>query len=159
MIEHDLEVGDGVIVPWGLDEVEGEVVDVVNPAHVVVAVPVEGAAGETLDTIRASYPIDVLRELPPWRVVSIRTGEPSRGADATKAWWLSLERGDLTARVEVRLSGSAAASASLPEESRRAIQTRGKSAVSRFARRFRMPSVIVIASTGVFVGSQPGVVA
>jgi hypothetical protein len=147
---HTPEVGDGVRVPWGLEEVDGEVVDVLNANNVVVAVPVEGASGERLDTIRATYSVDVLQDLSPWRITAIKVGSPTAGADATKAWYVDAARDGETARVEVRLSGSAAASRTVAPESRQAIQTRGRSAVQKFARRLRLPRVIVVGSSGVF---------
>lgn len=156
MTVKTLEVGDGVLVPWGLETVEGEVVDVINQNSVVVVVPVEGTSGEQLDTIRATYSTDVLAQLPPWQVKSIRQGSPSLGADATRAWFIEAVRGSETAAIEVRLSGSAAASSALSAESKRAVDTRGRSAVTKFARRLRLPRVIVIGSNGVFAQPHPG---
>ena len=138
-------------VPWGLDEVPGEVVDLRDSAHAVVVVPVQGASGETLDTVRATFNVDALKELPNWRVEGSREGRPASGADATKAWYVDASRNGDQARVEVRLSGTAAAmQARLPDESKKAIRTRGKSAVEKFAYRFRLPRVLVVASHGVF---------
>jgi hypothetical protein len=144
-------IGEGVLVPWGLDELAGEVVDVLPPDHAVVYIPVEDVSEEDASTsVRAR--IDALNELPPWRVVRTRPGNPSPGADATQAWWVDAERDGQTARVEVRLSGTAAA---MPQplkvtETRRGIETKGRSAVEKFAWRFRLPRVIVLGSSGVF---------
>jgi hypothetical protein len=149
-MNHVPRIGEGVLVPWGLSDVPGEVIDLRDPTHAVVAVRVEGASGEELDTTHATFDVGMLRELPPWRPLRVREGRPAAGADATKAWYVDASRNGDEARVEVRLSGSAAASRNLPQEAQRAVQTRGKSAVEKYAFRFRLPRVVVVASTGVF---------
>ena len=133
-------IGEGVRVPWGLDLLPGEVVDVLPPDHAVVEVPVEGADDEVGST-SVRVRISGLEELPRWRVVQARHGRPSPGADATEAWWTEAERGNDRARVEVRLSGTAASmpEALLPDETREGIRTKGRSAVDKFAWRFRLP--------------------
>lgn len=146
-----LELGEGVLVPWGVDEVPGEVVDLRDPSHAVVAVAVQGASGETLDTVPMTFATAALKPLPPWRVERTREGHPAPGADATKAWYVDASRNGHEARVEVRLSGTAGAMRDrLPEEAQRAIRTRGKSAVEKFARRLRLPRVLIVSSHGVF---------
>jgi hypothetical protein len=146
------QLGQGVRVAWGLSSVEGEVIDLVPPRHVVVRIPVRGASGEQIDSNTVRMPIDALEALPRWRVVRTRRGTPSAGADATKAWWVATRRNGDEATVEVRVSDSLAASTSLrvPEESRRAVETRGRSAVEKFAYRYRTPHVVVVGTKGVF---------
>jgi primosomal protein N' len=54
-----LKRGDRVMVPWGLDEVKGVVLDIYGPPgarHVLVRVPVMGSTGETLEETEVSYP-------------------------------------------------------------------------------------------------------
>jgi hypothetical protein len=56
--------GDRVAVPWGLDEIVGQVVEVYGPTghrHVVVRVPLHGPSGETLLEEDISFPEDSLR--------------------------------------------------------------------------------------------------
>jgi len=56
--------GDKVAVPWGLDEIVGEVEEVYGPParkYVVVRVPTHGPAGETLREENISFPEDALR--------------------------------------------------------------------------------------------------
>lgn len=147
------EIGEGVRVPWGLDLVPAEVVDVIPPDHAVVRVLVEGASGEPIDSTTISSNIAALSELPPWRVTRTRHGRPTPGADASEAWWFDLERDGEKARVEVRVSGSLAATrphGRLPQEAARALQTQGRSAVDKFARQFRLPQTIVVGTHGVF---------
>jgi hypothetical protein len=58
MAKH-LKRGDRVTVPWGLDNVEGIVIDIYGPPgerHVLVRVPVMGSTGETLEVSEVSYP-------------------------------------------------------------------------------------------------------
>src|SRR5438270_923754 len=122
------QVGQGVRIPWGLETVEGEIVDLAPPRHAVVRVPVQGAAGEIIDSTTVRMPIEALEELPPWRVLATRHGSPKPGADASEAWWVAAGRNGEEATVEVRVSGSLAASksAQVPAESRRAIETHGR---------------------------------
>jgi hypothetical protein len=85
-----------------------------------------------------------------------RHGKPAPGADATEAWWVKAVREDQGAQVEVRLSGSAAAAGldRLPPELGEAIQTKGKSAVEKFAWRFVLPRVLVLGTNGIFELSE-----
>lgn len=56
--------GDSVAVPWGLDEIVGEVEEVYGPTarkYVVVRVPTHGPAGEILQEENISFPEDSLR--------------------------------------------------------------------------------------------------
>lgn len=56
--------GDKVAVPWGLDEIIGEVEEVYGPTarkYVVVRVPTHGPTGETLDERNISFPENSLR--------------------------------------------------------------------------------------------------
>ena len=147
------QLGEGVRVPWGLDEVPGEVIDVVPPHHAVVDVVVEGASEEALSTSSVRVRVDALKELERWRVVGTRKGAPTAGADATLAWWVQARRGRDEARVEVRLSGSAAAVSHLPDEAAAAVRSHGRSAVEKFAFRYRLPRTIVVGTTGVFEAS------
>ncbi len=145
------QIGEGVLVPWGVDTVPGEVTDVLRSNHVLVEVPVERVEGNGASTsirVRA----DALQELPRWQSVDSRQGSPSAGADATRAWWVTAERNGDRAQVEVRLSGTAAAMppALLPDETRKGISTDGRSAVEKFAWRFKLPRVIVLGSSGAF---------
>jgi hypothetical protein len=144
------EIGDGVLVPWGLDEVPGEVVDVVPPNHVVVRVPLEDEAGSTEgETVR--FPLDALQELSQWRPVRTRRGAATPGADAPAAFWVTARRDGEETKVEVRVSGTLAASQGrVPKESADALQTQGRSAVEKFGRKFRLPKTIVISTHGVF---------
>lgn len=55
--------GDKVAVPWGLDEIVGEVEEVYGPParkYVVVRVPTHGPAGEILHEENISFPEDSL---------------------------------------------------------------------------------------------------
>jgi hypothetical protein len=124
--------------------------DVLPSNHVLIEVPVEGVDGDGGTTVRVRA--DVLEELPRWRVVASRQGSPSAGADATKAWWVDAERDGDRAHVEVRLSGTAASMPEmlLPDETRKGISTHGRSAVEKFAWRFKLPRVIVLGSGGAF---------
>jgi hypothetical protein len=148
------EIGQGVRVPWGVDMRPGEVVDSPRPSHAVVAVSVEGASGEQLDAVPATFSVDALEPLPLWKVENVRPGTPSRGADAARAWYIDASRNGDSARVEVRVSGSLAASQRssdrFPSDTRKALQTRGRSAVEKFASRYRLPRVIVVGTNGVF---------
>ena len=67
-------MGDKVAVPWGLDEIIGEVLEVylnalahvydLDPAeraHLKVRVPIHGATGETLQEEDIPFPEDSLR--------------------------------------------------------------------------------------------------
>jgi rRNA processing protein Gar1 len=59
-----LKRGDKVAVPWGLDEIVGEVEEVYGPParkYVVVRVPTHGPAGEILHEENISFPEDSLR--------------------------------------------------------------------------------------------------
>ncbi|MHB1925424.1 MAG: hypothetical protein ACYCSJ_12115 [Acidimicrobiales bacterium] len=54
-----LKPGDRVVVPWGLTELVGTVIEVYGPRarrSVLVEVPVEGAEREVLALTRVSYP-------------------------------------------------------------------------------------------------------
>lgn len=56
--------GDRVAVPWGLNEIVGEVEEVYGPSarkYVVVRVPTHGPAGEILHEENISFPEDSLR--------------------------------------------------------------------------------------------------
>lgn len=64
MASTSFNIGDQVLVPWGLSEVVGTVVEVYGPPEhqsVIVAVPVTGSTGETLDSTAVSYPADSLK--------------------------------------------------------------------------------------------------
>ncbi len=57
-------LGDQVLVPWGLDELVGVVVEVYGPSgspSVLVEVPVHGASGETLEVTTVSFPAAALK--------------------------------------------------------------------------------------------------
>jgi len=60
-----LKWGDKVVVPWGLDEIVGEVIEVYGPSprhrYAKVLVPVHGPNGETLAQREISFPHDSLR--------------------------------------------------------------------------------------------------
>lgn len=60
---HILKFGDKVAVPWGLDEVIGEVLEVYGPQdrYVNVRVPIHGPSGETLQEEDISFPAESLR--------------------------------------------------------------------------------------------------
>lgn len=148
------DIGEGVRVPWGLDEVAGEVVDVIAPNHAVVRVSLGGEAAETEDeTVR--LPISALEELPRWRFVTARRGAAAPGADAPEAFWVTAQRDGEEAKVEVRISGSLAASRVRPtREAADAIRTKGRSAVEKYSRQFRLPRTIVISTHGVFASSS-----
>jgi hypothetical protein len=153
-VERLPDIGEGVLVPWGLDEVQGEVVDVIAPSHAVVRVSLGAEAGEDGDeTVR--LPISALQELPRWRPVGARRGAAAPGADAPRAFWITAQRDGEEAKVEVRISGSLAASqARLPREASEAIRTQGRSAVEKYSRQFRLPKTIVISTHGVFPSSS-----
>lgn len=155
------DIGEGVLVPWGLDEIPGEVVDVVPPNHAVVRVSPRGeadgseeeAVGVEGETVRLR--IAALQELPKWRPVSVRRGAATAGADAPGAFWVTARRDGEEAKVEVRISGSLAASRGrVPRDATEAIQTQGRSAVEKFSRQFRLPKAIVISTHGVFPSSS-----
>jgi hypothetical protein len=57
------EVGQAVVVDWGLDEMTGRVVEVYGSgpvARVRVEIPVLGPNGEELDSTIVSLPLDVV---------------------------------------------------------------------------------------------------
>ena len=59
-----LRVGDKDWVRWGLDEVEGEVIELYGAgqlARAMVSVPIRGARGEELAREEFSLPLDVIR--------------------------------------------------------------------------------------------------
>src|SRR5437588_775888 len=86
------EIGDGVLVPWGLDTVSGEVVDVLSSDHVVVRVPVDDASSEEIDSTTIRVRADALQAMPSWKFVRSRRGRPTPGADAALAWWIDAAR-------------------------------------------------------------------
>lgn len=144
-------VGEGVWVPWGLDRVPGEVLEV-HDAHAVVEVPVQGAGGERLESVSARFRVDELEPYLRWQVVASREGAPRRGADAASAWYVDADRNGDVAKVEVRVSGSSAAQmqgSRTPPETKEAFQSSGRSAVEKFAYRYRLPRVIVVGTHGV----------
>lgn len=144
------EIGEAVWVPWGFDKVPGEVRDLFGD-HAVVDVIVQGSSGEELDRESVHVRIDSLDEYPSWQVRRSHKGAPKSGADAVDAWYIDAERNGDSARVEVRVSGTLAASTvERNDDVREALRSNGKSAVRKFARRYRLPRVIVIATTGVY---------
>jgi hypothetical protein len=63
MSKH-IKMGDKVAVPWGLDEIVGEVLEVYGPParrYAMVRVPIHGPAGETLQEEDIPFPEDSLR--------------------------------------------------------------------------------------------------
>ena len=84
-------IGEGVWVPWGLDRVPGEVLEV-HDAQAVVEVPVQGAAGERLESVSARFRVDELEPYVQWQVVASRRGSPRSGADAASAWYVDAAR-------------------------------------------------------------------
>jgi hypothetical protein len=61
-----IKIGDKVAVPWGLDEIVGEVLEIYGtPArrYVKVRVPIHGPAGETLQEEDIPFPEDSLRPI------------------------------------------------------------------------------------------------
>ncbi len=61
-----IKIGDKVAVPWGLDEIVGEVLEVYGtPArrYVKVRVPIHGPSGETLQEEDIPFPEDSLRPI------------------------------------------------------------------------------------------------
>lgn len=59
-----MKVGDKVVVPWGLDEIIGEVLEVYGPSghrQAYVRVPTLGPSGETLAESDISFPVTSLR--------------------------------------------------------------------------------------------------
>ena len=56
--------GDHVVVPWGLDEAPGTVRDVYGPSgseFALVAIAIQGTAGETLAEEDVSLPLSEIR--------------------------------------------------------------------------------------------------
>jgi hypothetical protein len=153
-MERTPQIGEGVRVPLASGEVVGEVVGIPSAGYVVVEIPIEGASGETLETVTIRRPIEGLRDLPRWKVVSTKQAAPSAGADADLAWYVDAARNGEDASVEVRVAGGLAARRNrggrLPKESEQAFRTRGRSAVEKFAHRLRLPAVLVVGSSGVF---------
>lgn len=145
-------VRQGVRFPLGLAVVEGEVVDVLPPDHVVVRVPVRDSAGAAIDWDTIRVKLDALAELPPWKVTGAEPRQPSPGADAAAAFQVKAVRNGDNATSEVRVSGTAAAvdPRTLPPESILALQTEGRTAIEKFAMRYRLPRVVVIGTQGVF---------
>lgn len=145
-------VRQGVRFPLGLGTVEGEVVDVFPPDHVVVRVPVRDSAGAAIDWDTIRVKVDALAELPPWKVTGAERGQPTPGADAAAAFHVAAKRNGDSTTSEVRVSATAAAvdPRTLPPESILALQTEGRSAVEKFAMRYRLPRVVVIGTQGVF---------
>ncbi len=65
--KHRIRPGDRVAVPWGLGEIEGQVVEIYGPPghqHVLVDVPVHGPSGEILESSEISFPEDSVRHVP-----------------------------------------------------------------------------------------------
>lgn len=61
-----IKQGDSVAIPWGVDEVVGTAIEVYGPPghhYVLVRVPTQGPAGETLDESTVSYPEEALRRV------------------------------------------------------------------------------------------------
>ena len=59
-----IKIGDMVVVPLGLDEIEGEVLEVYGSSarrYVMVRVPIHGPAGETLQEKDMPFSEDALR--------------------------------------------------------------------------------------------------
>ena len=66
--KKQMKAGDRVVVPWGLYEIIGEVLEVYGPPkgrHAFLRLPVHGPSGETLDEFDISYPVDWLRVVTP----------------------------------------------------------------------------------------------
>lgn len=147
-------IGEGVLVPWGLEALPGEVLEVYAGRHAVVAVEIQGASGEVLDTTQVRFRVEELEPLPRWRVRNSKKGRPSPGADAAGAWYVDADRNGDSARVEVRLSGTLGAtlaSGRTPSgEPADAVRTAGRSAVEKFSYRYRLPRVIVVGTQDVF---------
>ncbi len=58
-----LRAGDKVMVPWGLEELLGVVVEVYGPPgrlSAMVKVPVHGSSGEVLEETTLSFPLEAL---------------------------------------------------------------------------------------------------
>jgi hypothetical protein len=69
------------------------------------------------------------------------------GYDGT-GWLWEIGRGDDCRRVLVEITGSALSSASLPEETREAIETEGRSEVERVASFDDPPRIVTCGTTG-----------
>lgn len=57
------QVGQSVLVDWGLDDVKGEVLEVYGSGplmRVRVKIPILGTHGEELDAVVVSLPLDVV---------------------------------------------------------------------------------------------------
>jgi hypothetical protein len=63
----ELGYGTRVVVPWGLDEIEGTVVYVYGPPghqSVMVRIPIQGTGGQVLDEEEISFPREALKTVP-----------------------------------------------------------------------------------------------
>jgi hypothetical protein len=63
-VAHKFEIGDAVVVPWGIDEVRGSVAEVYGPAHdrrVVVALTPELSSWVVDEPTTVTLPADVVR--------------------------------------------------------------------------------------------------
>jgi hypothetical protein len=61
---HKFEIGDLVVIPWGLDEVRGNVAEVYGPAHdrrVVVALTPELSSWVVDEPTTVTLPADAVR--------------------------------------------------------------------------------------------------
>lgn len=129
-----LKVGDTVRVPWGLGHATGDILELQGPPghqHAVVAVPVLGSSGETLDVTTVTFPLDAV-EVVHASVIDDRDVSPP-GMDG----WLHRYRiavADEELTVDVWCSGTAEAMASHNNEIKSVVRDRGRAWAIRAAK-------------------------
>ena len=121
-------------VPWGVTEVIGDVVERTGPPgheHVVVALPVHGSSGETLETTTVSVPADSV-DIVEAEVVDERDTTPP-GMDGWARRYRVLVDGEEVV-VNVWCSGTAQAMAPHHDAIKSVVRDRGRQWVLRAAR-------------------------
>lgn len=131
--QRPARVGDTVRVPWGAGVVTGDVVELHGPPghqHAVVALPVLGSSGETLDRTTVTYPVDAL-EVVRASVTADRDVSPPGMDGWVHRYWIDVE-GDQVI-VNVWCSGTAAAMAAHNDEIKSVVRDRGRAWAIRAA--------------------------
>jgi hypothetical protein len=63
-VAHKFEIGDAVVIPWGIDEVRGRVAELYGPAHdrrIVVALTPELSSWVVDEPTTVTLPADAVR--------------------------------------------------------------------------------------------------
>lgn len=129
------KVGDTVRAPWGLGEVTGDVLEIEGPPghlHAVVAVPVLGSFGETLDMTTKRFALDAVE------VVGASVIDGSDVSPPGMDGWLHRYRvavGSEEVTVDVWCSGTAEAMARYNNDIKSVVRDRGRAWAIRAAKR------------------------